>query len=277
MKKIVSIIIILALCFMLSLSAAAADNKESFPELTSVSFNNAVINEEFKKDVFEYSITLDDPGLTPTLESYTLSSEANIFVTYEQDAGKRQTGIIVTLEYENGSAYYKFRYANAEEKEANSDNLLAELKCRLGEVYPALNDKDTAYKLYIPSDLMEINLTATTRDTGAVCDVPKSITLGIDQEPEISLTVTASNGKTRLYTLAVKRLNKTSEEVQKEMESPDFDSLVEGELFWQKPSFRVALAAALAAVFLLLIFIRIAKRLTLKVEDEDEKSFFAEP
>ena len=276
MKKALNIILILALCIILPLSAAADEKTDGTPGLTSISFNNAVINEEFKKDVFEYSITLDDPSLTPTLESYTLSSEANIFVTYEQNESKQQTGIIVTLEFENGSAYYKFRYTNADEKKVNSDNLLAQLKCRLGEVYPELNDKDTAYKLYIPSDLTEINLTATTKDTGAVCDVPKSIRLGIDQEPEISLTVTASNGETRVYTLAVKRLNKTSEEVQKEMESPDFDSLVEGELFWQKPSFRVALAAALAAVFLLLIFIKIAKRLTLKVEDEDEKSFFAD-
>lgn len=276
MKKTVHIIIILALCILLPVSASAKDKKASPPELTSISFNDAVINEKFKKDVFEYSITLDDASKTPTIESYTLSSDANIFITYELDEGKRQTGIIVTLEYENGSSIYKFRYANANEKKVSANNLLAGLQCRLGEVYPKINDKDTAYKLYIPSDLTEINLTATTKDTGATCDVPKSIRLGIDQEPIISLTVTASNGETRAYSLAVRRLDKTSEEVQKEMDSPDFNSLVEGELFWQKPSFEVAVAAAIAALLLILIFIKIAKRLTIKVEDEDEESFFAE-
>lgn len=275
MKKLINILII-ALCLMLPLSAAAKDNNESAPKLTSISFNNAVINEEFSKDVFEYTVTLDDPTVTPTLKSYTLSSEANLFVTYELDEGKHQTGITVTLEYENGSLFYTFVYANADEKKASSNNLLADLSCRLGEVYPKINDSQTSYKLYIPSDLTEINLIATTKDTGAFCDIPKSIRLGIDQEPELSVTVTASNGETRVYTLAVKRLKKSSAEVQKEMESPDFISLVEGELFWQKPSFSIAIAGVIGAAALMIIFIKIAKRLTVKIEDENETSFFAD-
>ncbi len=271
MKKIVSLIIF-ALCMALPLSVFAAE--QDSPELTEIEFNNAVINGAFSKDVFEYTITLYDPAVTPTLKSYKLSSKANIIVTYELDEAKHQTGIIVTIEYENGSSLYKFRYSNPASYEPNSNNLLKSVECRLGEVYPKINDNQTTYKLYIPSDLTEINLSAATQDTSAFCDIPKAITLGVDQEPEISVTVTASNGSTRVYTFEVTRLEKTSDEVQKEMASPDFESLVKGELFWQKPAFMIGIACACAGILLILLFIKIAKRLTVKLEDEDETSFF---
>ena len=271
MKKLVSLIVF-AMCLMLSFSAFASEN--TAPKLTEIQFNNAAINEEFSADLFEYTITLEDPAATPTLKSYKLSGKANIFLTYELDEAKHQTGILVTLEYDNGSLFYKFRYSNPASYKANSNNLLKKVDCRLGEVYPKINDSQTEYKLYIPSDLTEINLSAATKDTGAFCDVPKAINLGVDQEPEISVTVTASDGSTRVYTFEVTRLEKTCTEVQKEMDSPDFDSLVKGELFWQKPAFKVGILCTATGIIILLIFIKIAKRLTVKLEDEDEKSFF---
>ena len=120
-----------------------------------------------------------------------------------------------------------------------------------------------------------MSLTAATKDTGAFCDIPKAIKLGVDQEPEIAITVTASDGSTRVYTFEIKRLGKTCEEVQKEMDSPDFNSLVENELFYQKPAFLIGAGCAVAGIVLILLFIKIAKRLTVKVEDEDEELFFS--
>ena len=272
MKKIVSVLIF-ALCLALPFGAFAAE--QGSPELSEIEFNNAIVNEAISKDVFEYTLTLDDPSVTPTLKSYKLTSKGNIVVTYELDEAKHQTGIIVTVEYENGSSFYRFTYANPASYEPNSNNLLKKVNCRLGEVYPAINDNQTEYKLYIPSDLTEINLSAATQDTGAFCDIPKAITLGVDQEPEISVTVIASDGSTRAYTFEVTRLEKNCSEVQKEMESPDFESLVKGELFWQKPVFIIGIACAAAGIILITVFIRIAKRLTVKLEDEDEASFFA--
>ena len=272
MKKFISLIA-LALCMLLPLSAAAKEKNEA-PALTEIEFNNAVVNGAFSKDVFEYTITLYDPSVTPTLKSYKLTSKASVFVTYALDEAKHQTGIVVTLEFENGSAIYNFRYSNPPAYKANSNNLLKCVECRLGEVYPKINDDQTAYKLYIPSDLTEINLSAATKDTGAFCDVPKAITLGVDQEPEISVTVTASDGTTRVYTFAVTRLEKNCEEVQKEMDSPDFESLVKGELFWQKPAFMIGIVCTAVGILLIILFIIIAKRLTVKLEDTDEEEFF---
>ena len=273
MKKIISLFVF---AVFLTFPFCAFAGETASPQLTEIEFNNAVINEALSEDLFEYTLTLGNPNETPTLKSYKLSSKANIIVTYELDEAKHQTGILVTLEYDNGSVIYKFRYANPASYKANSNNLLKKVDCRLGEVYPEINDSQTDYKLYIPSDLTEINLSAATKDTGAFCDVPKAITLGIDQEPEISATVTASDGSTRVYTFEVVRLEKNCEEVQKEMESPEFESLVQGELFWQKPAFIIGIACACAGIIILFIFIKIAKRLTVKLEDEDEESFFAE-
>ena len=83
MKKILSIFVLVIL-LMLPLSVAA-DEPDNACELTQIEFNNATINEEFSKDVFEYTVTLEDSSITPTLKSYKLSSKGNILVTYEFD------------------------------------------------------------------------------------------------------------------------------------------------------------------------------------------------
>ena len=276
MKRILRITAAFLICILIPLSAAAKDSKDGVPSLDSISFNNAQINEEFKKDVFEYTLTLENPTVTPTLKSYKINGKANIYVTYDNNDSKQQTGINVTLEYENGSVYYKFAYSNADENQSSSNNLLADVQCRLGEVYPKINDSEKNYKLYIPSDLTDINLTVVTQDTGARFDIPKSIIISAEQEPSIALDVYAQNGDKRTYTFKVTRLKKTCTEIENEMKSPDFNSMVEGELFWQKPSFRIVVICTAAGLILILLFTKIAKRLTVKVEDEEEISFFTE-
>ena len=273
MKKTARILIFV-FCLLIPISAFAKNESVSSPALSAIEFNNAVINEDFSQDVFEYTITLDDPTVTPTLKSYKINGSANIFITYEQDETRHQTGIIVTLEFDNGSVYYTFRYSNPVSIEKSSNNLLADARCRLGEVYPKINDSDRNYRLYIPSDLTEINLSVAAQDTGATYDLPKSLKVSPDQEPTIMLDVFASNGEKRTYSFEVKRLNKNCSQVEKEMASPDFESLVKGEFFYQKPAFKIGITCAIAGILLIFVFIKIAKRLTIKVEDNDELNFF---
>jgi len=274
MKKIV-ISLIFALCLLIPLSAFAKGSTSAAPALTSITFKNAKINEEFSQDVYDYTITLDDPSVTPEVKSYSLSDEdVPVLITYDFDETRHQTALIVTLKYDNGSLFYVFNYSNPKTYSVNSNNLLERVECNLGEVYPAINDSQTNYKLYIPSDLDVINLNAVTKDTGAYCAVPREIKLGEEKETEIPLTVTASDGSSRVYLFEVVRLNKTCKQVEKLMNSPDFNSLVEGELFWQKPSLYIGIACGIGGLLLIFLFIRIAKRLTVKLEDEDETSFF---
>lgn len=248
---------------------------EDAPALKSISFTNAKIDQKFSSDVYEYGLTLDDATITPMIEKYSIDGKGEIFVTYNTDEAKHQNGIAVTLEYGNGTVIYTFNYTNPPSYEPNANNNLAKLECHLGEVYPALNESTTDYKLYIPSDMTEIRLTAITDDTSAVCEVPSSIKLNTDQEPTITVTVTASDATTKVYSLRVKRLDKTMTEVEAEMNKPDFVSLVQGELFYQKPEFVITLCGVAGGLVLLAILIIISKRTTVKVHDDDEVEFFS--
>lgn len=280
MKKALSIIISAIILFsvyapLLSFAAESATEEiNNNPVLNSISFKNAVIEESFSPYTYEYGIMLEDPTVTPTLEDYEINGEANIFVTYNLDETKHQTGIIVTLQFENGSTIYTFNYINALPYNVNSNNLLAQASCRLGEIYPEINDKDTEYKLYIPNDLTELNLSAATQNVSAHCDIPGTITLKSDQEPTISVTVTASDASTRTYNFKIKRLNKTSAQVIKEMADPDFTSLVEGELFYKQPEFFIIIVSSAAGILILSILVLITKRFTLKVTDKEETEFY---
>lgn len=276
-KQILSALLLLCVFLFpasLSGSAQTATNPAKPPVLTSISFKNAEIEGGFNPQIYDYTLKLIDNTVTPTLKSYKTSTNADIFVTYKTDETKHTTGIDVTLGYENGSVIYTFNFPFAERENVNSNNLLSAVDCKYGEVYPEINENDTDYKLYIPSDLTQITLSAATKDVSAYCEVPGTITLNTDQEPAITLIVTASDGSTREYTLKVKRLNKTCDEVRYEMAQPGFTSIVEGELYYQKPEFFIAVLSAAAGIAMLIIFIIVTKRLTRKVEDSDEEEFF---
>lgn len=273
MKKLLTLLLNLTIILAIPISASAAQASVEMPVLDSISFTNAEINEQFSSSRFDYTITLNNQNQTPTLDKYELSGDANIFVTYTTDETEHQNGISVTVEHENGSLIYDFKYTNVS-YEVNDNNRLAALNCELCEVYPALNDRDTSYKLYVPSDLTELRLSATTQDVNAVCGMISELTLNDSLEFEIPVTVTASNGDKRVYTFEVKRLNKTSAEIKAEMAAPDFTSIVEGELFYQKPEFSITIISAAAGILLIILFVSIAKRLTVKVNDDEEFEFF---
>lgn len=278
MKRITTFFVSIIVLFI-SLSGTFAfaqdgSNDLEIPVLTDISFKNAEIEQEFDSDNHEYLLILDDPSVSPSLNNYDIQGEANIFVNYETDETKHQTGILVTLEHKNGSVYYNFKYKNANNFAKNGNNLLSAINCNLGEIYPELNDEDTQYKLYIPSDLKTINLSAVTKDVSAYCEIPGSVSLNTNQDLNITATVYASNGDTRTYTFEVKRIRKTSNQVKAAMNDPDYKSMIDGELFYQKPVFTISILSAAIGIILLVLFVKIAKRLTIKPYDDSETEFF---
>jgi hypothetical protein len=276
MKRLVNLLICVVLAVALTpCFAMALDSSEGEPpSLKSISFENATISEEFSPFVFEYGLILEDTAVTPTLDNYEINGDADIFVTYNLDEASHQTGISVTLEFSSGTVKYTFNYLNAQQYAVSSNNSLSQVTCYLGEVYPAINDKDTQYKLYIPSDMTVIQLSAATQDVSAHCELPGEITLKSDQEPTLTITVTASDTSTKIYSFKVKRLDKTSQEVAEEMAQEDFVSLVHGVFFYQQPIFIVTVCVLAFLIIILAILIPIAKRITVKVEDNDEEEFF---
>ena len=278
MKKTLTLILAIVLVLTMPVCAFANSNNvvvsSQAPVLNSISFKNADIQGVFDPYVYEYGITLADPSVTPTLDDYEINGDANIFVTYKTDLAGRQTGVIATLKFANGTVTYTFNYLNTASSTVNSNNNLAMVACELCEVYPALNQTDTKYTLYIPNDLTEINLSVATEDVGAHCSVPGTITIGDEKELDIPLTVIASDSTAKSYTFSVKRLDKTCQEVRDEMAQDDFTSLVEKQLTVQKTETAIIAGCAVGGLILLAILIKVVKRLTVKVSDSDESEFF---
>ena len=277
MKRI--IITLLVVFNLFCISAYAQDGSEmnipeAAPRLTSISFKNGVINGKFQTDKNDYTLTLSNPKISPTLADYTVDGRAELYINYITDDANHQTGISVTLEYENGSTKYNFTYTNALTYEINSNNYLQELRGNNIEVYPKINKRTTSYKLYIPSDMTTLKLTGVTSDVSAFCVIPYEIETALDQEPEIPVTVTASNGDTRLYTFKVKRLDKTTAEVRYLMSRKGFKTLAKDEVFYRKPIFYIIVLSLALGLLLIIILFELMRRVSLKVGDEDETEFF---
>lgn len=282
MKRKISVLIGVALLIMTMLPTTVfavqtiPQSSVEAPALKAISFENATIVEEFSPSTFEYTIKLDDPNKTPTLESYDISAGAQMFITKTLDKAGHQNGINVEVKNENVSANYLFEYVKDENQKITSNNLLESFDCEMGEVYPELNPDDTQYTLYVPSDLTELKLHATTQDITAVCAVPESIKLNADQNLQIDVTVTASDATTRVYTFQVKRIRKDTKQVQELMKSDDYTSMIKGELFYQRPEFLIAVASVAAGLVLVIIIAAVAKKKAIKVEDKEEFDFFGD-
>ena len=298
MKKLLSLLFCLTLIFMtfVPVSALAANESttaapttsanaqsgsgEEIPELKSISFNNARILEKFSPDVKTYSIVLNDSSQQPTLKSYDIDKKGDNNVSLKidsyLDSAGHPIGVIAELKYTFGTTVYFFNYVNAEEYGINGNNRISKVYAGdLCFVYPEINDEDTEYTLYIPSDLTEVTLTATPSDVNAVCDNPPTAIFGENQDfGTLTVTVTATDSSKREYTFKIKRLDKTSSEI-KNMNSEQRVALVNSQKIYQKPAFKIALVTVAAGIIILIAFIKILKSVTVKTSDDDEPDFFA--
>ncbi len=247
--------------------------QEDIPSLEAISFKNAVVDGGFSSDVHEYSMTLEDNTKSPTLASYAVRGEADIFINYLYDNANHQEGIVATLQFETGSVIYHFLYRNPAPYDINSNNRLSSVYCTYGVIMPAVNDSDTQYKLYIPSDLKQLKITSVTQDINAYC-APVDLVLNSDQTPQITVSCVASNGEIRNYFLKIKRVDKTVEQVKAEMAQPGYTSFVDGTLLYQKPEFLVVISSCAAGIVILVLLWRITRKLIVNPYDKDEKSFY---
>lgn len=74
------------------------------PVLERIAFSGATIVGQFKSDVYQYQLVLDNAAVSPKLKSYKVQGEGNLFVTYDTDSTNHQTAVVVTLSYDTGSA-----------------------------------------------------------------------------------------------------------------------------------------------------------------------------
>ncbi len=277
MKKIATgfLVLLMLLTSALSANAATAPISDA-PFLEDISFSNAAIDGGFAQGVADFTITLDNPANSAVVSSYKINGEANVFIDYIY-ASNQQDGVSVTLNFANGSVIYRFMYSNRRELQINSNANLADVACEYGELQPEINDGDTVYKLYIPSDLTVLNITPVTADVGAVCTPIIGMELRADQAPEIPLTVVASDGTTKKYTLKIKRVEKTVAEIEAEMQQEGYTSFVAGSMFYEKPNFIISVGAILGGLVVFAVAFSAIRKAAVNPYDEAEPEFYAIP
>lgn len=278
MKKTIKALLCVAmmLAVVLPFTVFAGDKAESktvkAPTLQSIEFNDAEIEGDFSPTQFYYNINVNSDGETPTLKKYKVSKGAEIFVTYNQDG---VNGINVEVKNVTLSANYFFEYKyNDVNVNLNSNTNLKELDCELGCVYPAINNEETYYQLYIPKDMTKLKLTAVPEDLGASCNVPKEFKMTTEQNPIIEASVVSSDGTLKSYKFEVKRLGLTSKELKKELKNNSYEDIIKNEVFHKSPQFKVMLLGIFGGIVILVIAVLILKRVAVKAQDDDETEFF---
>lgn len=278
MKKTIKALLCVAmmLAVVVPFTVFAGDKAESktvkAPTLQSIEFNDAEIEGDFSPTQFYYNINVNSDGETPTLKKYKVSKGAEIFVTYNQDG---VNGINVEVKNVTLSANYFFEYKyNDVNVNPNSNTNLKELDCELGCVYPAINNEETYYQLYIPKDMTELKLTAVPEDLGASCNVPKEFKMTTEQNPIIEASVVSSDGTLKSYKFEVKRLDLTSKELKKELKNNSYEDIIKNEVFHKSPQFKVMLLGIFGGIVILAIAVLILKRVAVKAQDDDETEFF---
>lgn len=278
MKKTIKALLCVAmmLAIVLPFTVFAGDKAESktvkAPTLQSIEFNDAEIEGDFSPTQFYYNINVNSDGETPTLKKYKVSKGAEIFVTYNQDG---VNGINVEVKNVTLSANYFFEYKyNDVNVNLNSNTNLKELDCELGCVYPAINNEETYFQLYIPKDMTKLKLTAVPEDLGASCNVPKEFKMTTEQNPIIEASVVSSDGTLKSYKFEVKRLDLTSKELKKELKNNSYEDIIKNEVFHKSPQFKVMLLGIFGGIVILAIAVLILKRVAVKAQDDDETEFF---
>ena len=190
---------------------------------------------------------------------------------YILNAAGKQTGIKATLRYSNISIDYQFKYSNPPASEITTNKNLGYIECELCEIYPKLNDKETDYTLYIPKDLNEINLSVGTQDPNATCKVPGTLKLNENQNPTIKLQVFAADSSVKIYSLKIERLDLTCDEVRA---LPDSESIISNKITSERLENIIIAGCVILGILILVLFVVFAKKLTVRVYDEDEKDYF---
>lgn len=277
MKRILLCALALVVLLTASLSAYAATAPiADAPYLEDITFSNAAVDGGFAQGKTDFTVTLDNPAQSAVVSGYKISGEASVFIEYLYTSNQ-QDGVSVTLNFANGSVIYRFMYSNISELAVNGNANLASITCEYGELQPELNERDTVYKLYIPSDLTVLNITPVTADVGAVCTPITGLELREDQTPQIPLTVIASDGTTKKYTLKIKRVDKTVEQIKAEMQQENYTSFVAGEMFYEKPNFLISLCAVIGGLVVFAVAFSSIRKAVVNPYDSEEPEFYAAP
>lgn len=153
----------------------------------------------------------------------------------------------------------------------NADLKSIEVSC--GVLDPKFDESKTKYTLYIPSDLTQIVITPTPKNENAKAN-KIDLTLGAKQEPEITVICTSGNNEKK-YTVQIKRIDKTTSEIENEIKQNGYAVYVTKQKFYQRTDFLVCTGAVLIGCFVLAVLYLIFKKKLINPYDENEKPFYS--
>lgn len=241
MKKIISILTVLVLCFALMLpitvSAAGASASLSGPgtvragDTITLSFNlngSGIFGASGTLSYDSSQVTLS--GTTQKIGSpWAVEFNGNNFVAYDNNLSNpingNKTLFAVTFKVKSVAAgtNIKISYTSVKASDGSADanvgtvtysttiaaplatdNNLATLTVNNATISPAFSAGTTSYTASVPFEVSKLNVSATAADGKAKVSV-NSPNLTPNGTTKVTVTVTAENGAKKTYTISVKR------------------------------------------------------------------------
>lgn len=153
-----------------------------------------------------------------------------------------------------------------------SDADLKSIEVSCGVLDPKFDAGKTKYTLYIPSDLTKIVITPTPKSENAKAS-KIDLTLDIKQEPEITVICT-SNDEKKKYTIQIKRIDKTTSEIENEINQNGYAVYVTKQKFYQRTDFLICSGAVLIGALVLTALYLTFKKKLINPYDDSEKPFY---
>lgn len=241
MKKIISILTVLVLCFalMIPLTASAASASATLTGPGTVRAGDTItlsFNLNGSKILgASGTLSYDSNQLTLTGTSQKIASpwavefSGNNFVAYDNNLTSpitsNKTIFTVTFKVKNVAAgtNIKVSYTNVNASDGNTDaplgtityqktvaaplsgeTNLASLNVSNATISPTFNANTTSYTTSVPFSVSKLNVTATAKDSKAKVTV-NSPNLTPGGKTNVTVTVKAENGATKTYTIVVTR------------------------------------------------------------------------
>lgn len=165
--------------------------------------------EDFKKDVFEYELTV--PSDTDKVELKATPNNAN--ATFVDDFGSRKVNldygeneVLVKVKSESGEIQV-YKLVIIREDDRNTNNNLKEVIINSGKIKLNLSKTKVNYtiKTYKLKTL-EVDAIAVDAKALVKVDIPKEIVVG---DNVVTITVTSENGEEKVYTITFANSDKT--------------------------------------------------------------------
>ena len=180
--------------------------------LASLTVSNAEISPAFSPDVTSYSASV--PFTTAKLEVEAAAEHPGATVAYKNTSltAGATTNVTVTVTAENGTKKtYSIRVKRAQDPNyvPSSDANLQSLTVEGYGLSPVFTPEVTQYYVWLPYEAESLVLAATEADSKASVAIGTAEGLQVGRT-DISVTVTAEDGTTRVYTVTAVRAPETA-------------------------------------------------------------------